>query len=191
MVQATHILVKGMVCNRCKTTLETEIRKLGHLSVSITLGKVVFTTPLSDLEYQSVSSAIAGLGFETISSRQSRLILRVKEVVETLFEESTRPDSRVRFSLFISEAIRTNYDSISEAFSEHEGMTLERYVIQRRLEKVKELLVYTEHTLTGIAYLTGFNGLSHLSRQFKELTGLSPSYFRSIQREKGKISKGR
>jgi AraC family transcriptional regulator len=81
-----------------------------------------------------------------------------------------------------------NYDSVSELFTQIEGITLEKYIITKRLEKVKELLVYTEFTLTEIAYITGFSSINHLSRQFKELTGFSPTHFKSIRTTKQKLA---
>ena len=81
-----------------------------------------------------------------------------------------------------------NYDSISELFTHLEGITLEKYIITRRLEKVKELLVYTEFTLTEIAYITGFSSINHLSKQFKELMGFSPSHYKSVRSSKQKLA---
>jgi AraC-like DNA-binding protein len=90
-------------------------------------------------------------------------------------------DPRLKFSSLLSGNLHMSYDSISELFTQLEGITLEKYIISKRLEKVKALLVYSDFTLTEIAYMTGFSSINHLSGQFKELTGLSPSHFKSAQ----------
>ena len=86
---------------------------------------------------------------------------------------------KIKFSVVLSKSLGMNYDYISEIFTKLEGVTLEKYIIEKRVERVKELLAYTPLTITQIADKTGYSGVNHLSRQFKELTGLTPSHFRS------------
>ena len=178
-----------MVCNRCKTVLEDGIRKLGIPVQGVTLGRISFLPALTTPDFRKVEKLIGELGFETISSKKTRVVSQVKEIIEEVFRENIRYETRLRFSHLLSESLHMNYDSISTIFSELEGVTLEKYIITRRLEKVKELLVYTNFTLTEIAYITGFNSINHLSRQFKELTGLTPSYFKAIRNGKKNLSK--
>lgn len=100
--------------------------------------------------------------------------------------EQSSAKQKIKFSTLLSETLHLNYDSISETFSLLEGITLEKYIITKRIEKVKELLVYSNKSLTEISHMLGYSSINHLSRQFKELTGLPPSYYRQVKREKEK-----
>lgn len=185
---ASEILIKGMVCDRCRAVIKEGINALGHQVSRITLGKLFLNAELNKDELRKIETFLHANGFELISERKVRIVNQTKELIHTIFHEHVRYNPRMRFSTLLSEELHMNYDSISEVFSELEGLTVEKYIITKRLEKVKELLVYTEHTLTEIAYLTGFSSMNHLSRQFKELTGLSPSHFKTLKNTKGKLS---
>jgi AraC-like DNA-binding protein len=154
----------------------------------ISLGKVSLKAEVSKEVLDKIETFLTDNGFEMISNRQKRIVNQTKELINAVFAENVRYDSKLRFSTLLSEKVHLNYDSISELFTEMEGITLEKFIITKRLEKVKELLVYTEFTLTEIAYITGFSSINHLSRQFKELTGLSPSHFRDVRASKQKLA---
>ena len=181
---ASEILIRGMVCERCIAVIKEGISNLGHEVSKISLGKVSLNTELSKDELSKIEMLLRENGFELISKKQVRIVNQVKAVINEVFSENVRYDSQLRFSTLLSERLHLNYDSISELFSELEGITLEKYIIIRRLEKVKELVVYTDFSLTEIAYMTGFSSINHLSRQFKELTGLSPSHFKAVKSTK-------
>ena len=143
---------------------------------------------MSKDELSKIETFLRDNGFELISKKKVRIVDQAKALINEVFSENVRYDSQLRFSSLLSEKLHLNYDSISELFSELEGITLEKYIITKRLEKVKELLVYTKFSLTEIAYITGFSSINHLSRQFKELTGLSPSHFKAVKNTKQNIS---
>lgn len=185
---ASEISIKGMVCERCITVIKEGITNLGHNISKISLGKLSLTEELNREDLAKVEDFLQANGFELISNRQVRIVNQTKELIDEVFRENIRYDSRLKFSALLSQELKTNYDSISEPFSRLEGMTLEKYIISKRLEKVKELLIYTDFSLTEIAYVTGFSSISHLSRQFKELTGLSPSYFKKVKNTKETLS---
>lgn len=185
---ASEISIKGMVCERCITVIKEGITNLGHNISKISLGKLSLTEELNREDLAKVEDFLQANGFELISNRQVRIVNQTKELIDEVFRENIRYDSRLKFSALLSQELKTNYDSISELFSRLEGMTLEKYIISKRLEKVKELLIYTDFSLTEIAYVTGFSSISHLSRQFKELTGLSPSYFKKVKNTKETLS---
>ena len=185
---ASDILIKGMVCERCISVIKEGIAKLGHTITKISLGKVSVKEDLTRTDYDNISIFLADSGFETVSNRQIRVVAQTKALINEVFGENVKNDAKLKFSVLLSDKLHMNYDSISELFRELEGVTLEKYIIGKRLEKVKELLVYTDFTLTEIAYVTGFSSINHLSRQFKELTGFSPSHFKAIRVEKKKIS---
>lgn len=189
MEQPTELSIKGMVCDRCINFITAGITRLGYPITKTALGKVFFATPLQDRDLLSISKFLTESGFELLSDKKERMIRRVKELIEAKLSENEKYGAKTKFSTVLSEHLNINYDSISETFAKHEGITLEKYIINRRLEKVKELLVYTEFSLTEIAYMTGFNSINHLSRQFKELVGLPPSHFKSLRKEKMYLAK--
>lgn len=185
---ASEILIRGMVCERCMAVIKEGITNLGHEVSRISLGKLSLNTDLSKDELSKIETFLRENGFELISKKKVRIVDQAKALINEVFSENVRYDSRLRFSSLLSERLHLNYDSISELFSELEGITLEKYIITKRLEKVKELLVYTKFSLTEIAYITGFSSINHLSRQFKELTGLSPSHFKAVKSTKQNLS---
>ncbi len=177
-----------MVCDRCISVIKEGIAALGYHVNNISLGKLSLLDDVSKEGFDQIETFLDENGFEMISNRQMRIVNQAKDLINEVFAENVRYDSKLRFSALLSETLHMNYDSISELFTELEGVTLEKYIIAKRLEKVKELLVYTEFTLTEIAYITGFSSINHLSRQFKELTGLSPSHFKDVRASKQKLS---
>src|SRR5688572_9363066 len=185
---ASEILIKGMVCERCVSVIKEGITNLGVEIAKISLGKLSLKSDIDKEVYNNIEQFLTENGFELISNRQVRIVTHAKELINEVFGQNIKYDSKLKFSSLISETLHMNYDSISELFRQIEGITLEKYIITKRLEKVKELLVYTEFTLTEIAYITGFSSINHLSRQFKELTGFSPSHFKSIRSDKKKIA---
>lgn len=184
----TEILIRGMVCERCIAVIREGITELGYQINKISLGKLFINDEVGKEGYGKIEHFLTENGFEMISNRQVKIVNQAKALISEVFEENIKYETRLKFSTLLSEKLHMNYDSISELFTELEGITLERYVINKRLEKVKELLVYTEFTLTEIAYITGFSSINHLSRQFKELTGFPPSHFKSVRSDKQKVT---
>ena len=185
---ASEILLKGMVCERCIAVIKKGFTDLGLELAAISLGKLSLRSELHKEDLEKVKAFLTDNGFELISNRQIRIVNRAKELIDEVFKENIKYDPQLRFSSLLSERLNLNYDSISEVFTQIEGTTLEKYIIARRLEKVKELLVYTDFKLTEIAYVTGFSSINHLSSQFKELTGFSPSHFKAIKTNKRILS---
>jgi AraC-like DNA-binding protein len=185
---APEILIKGMVCERCVSVIRDGITNLGYQVEKVSLGKVALKSEPDKIGFQQIENFLSENGFEVISNRQVRIVNQAKDLINEVFGENIKYDAKLKFSSLLSENLNMNYDSISELFTQLEGITLEKYIITKRLEKVKELLVYTEFTLTEIAYITGFSSINHLSSQFKELTGFSPTHFKSVRSEKQKVS---
>lgn len=188
MDQAKDILIKGMVCDRCVSVIRNGIEQMGFTVRNISLGKVSLDKPLLEEEIARINGFLRDNGFEWMENRHQKMIDQVKRIIADVFSQNVKYHLKLKFSTLLAESLHMNYDSISELFSASEGITLERYIITRRIEKVKELLVYTDFTLTDIAYLTGFSSINHLSRQFKEFSGLSPSHFKKIKTDKKKLT---
>ena len=189
MEPTNQVLIKGMVCDRCISVIKDGITALGYPVEKISLGKVSLTASIDKTDLLRISNFLVANGFDLLNDRHTKLINQVKEIIDDVFSQNIRYDNKLRFSVVLAESLHMNYDSISEAFSESEGVTLEHFIINKRLEKVKELLVYTEFALTEIAYITGFSSLNHLSTQFKELTGFSPSHFKKVRSQKDALIK--
>ena len=183
MCQVNKLLVKGMVCQRCVSIVQKELSNLNIDVVSITLGQIFFQAPLQPQNMESLRQALEAYGFEIIEDMQTTLVRNVKSIVEEMFSDDLELPE-VKFSQYISGKLYKGYDLISSSFSSCEGITLEKYVLTKRMEKVKELLVYSEQSISDIAFNLGFSSVAHLSRQFKAMTGLNLTHFRAIRKEK-------
>jgi len=179
-----------MVCDRCIDVVRAVIEAQGLPVTAVRLGEVSVSGPVSAKQLSGVQSAMEQHGFSILTDVKATTIQAIKEVVEKLLNRNDLGDHKIRFSELINQQIPGDYETLSALFSAHEGITLEKYIINRRLDKVRELLVYTDLPLVDIAFQTGFSSAPHLSNQFKRLTGLSPAYFRSIRRDKQALQKG-
>lgn len=129
--------------------------------------------------FAKVKQSLKEEGFEVLTDKQSFIIDKVKETVEQ--DLITNDGYSKNFASVVSEALHMDYDTISTLFSTTEGIKLEQYVINKRIEKVQEFLKFSQLTLTDIAFQLGYSSVHHLSNQFKKITGMSPSYYRELQ----------
>jgi len=172
-----------MVCNRCKMVVKSELEKLGYHPVSVDLGEVVLGRVLSPEEKAEMDKRLQSFGFSIIEDRKSRLIEKIKNQIIDLVH---RQNSRLKTNLsdYLSSRLYHDYNYMTNLFSEVEGTTIEKYFITQKIEKVKELLVYDELTLSEIAWEMNYSSVAHLSSQFKKVTGLTPSHFKKIKAQK-------
>ncbi len=165
---------------RCKAIVREEMRKLGILYKSVELGEVNLKNDISKEKLHQFSEAIKEAGLELFVSNKIIVAGKIKEAVEQLVyfpDYLKRPNS----SDFISKQVNYDYNYLSKIFSEIEGITIEKYIISRRIERVKEMLLCSGSSLSEIAYKLLFSSVAHLSNQFKKVTGMTPYNFR--QRE--------
>lgn len=173
-----------MVCNRCIKVVKEEIERLGFTVQSIELGEVVMKGETRSGDLEEIARVLAENGFELIKDKRSELINRIKTlIIEYIHHDKEKPDY-VNFSDFLSSELNHDYSYLSHLFSMVEGKTIEKYMILQKIEKVKELLVYDELTLNEISYMMGYSSVAHLSRQFKNVTGLTPSHYKKVREEK-------
>lgn len=177
--------IKNMVCDRCKMVVKAELEKLGHQPVSVELGEVVLEKELSAEEKVNIDKNLQTLGFSLIDDKKSRLIEKIKNLIIELVH---RQNSTLKINLsdYLSSQLNHDYNYMTNLFSEVEGTTIEKYFIAQKIEKVKELLVYDELTLSEIAWQLNYSSVAHLSSQFKKVTGLTPSHFKNIRAQKRK-----
>ena len=178
-VKPNTLFVKNMVCQRCIMTVQSILDKLKIPYNDVSLGEVELTTKLSSAQRKDIGDALQSVGFELIETRVNKMIEDIKQAVMEYL--GLGMDSQeIKLSSFITDRVPYEYSYLSDLFSSIEGKTIEQYFILQRIEKVKELLVYDQLSLTEISYRTGFSSVHHLSSQFKKVTGLTPSYFKKI-----------
>ena len=175
-----------MVCHRCTMVVKAELEKLNLHPTNIALGEAeIEEKELSKEQLNKLSEALKSVGFELIDKRVNKLIEDIKQAIMEYLALGMDSQS-IKLSSFITKKIPYDYSYLSDLFSSIEGKTIEQYFLLQRIEKVKELLVYDQLSLTEISYQTGFSSVHHLSSQFKKLTGLTPSHFKKIGAEKRK-----
>ncbi|PCI33598.1 MAG: AraC family transcriptional regulator [Alphaproteobacteria bacterium] len=180
------VYIKNMVCNRCVMVVADALEDLGLPQRAVILGEVDFgDQTISPPQLDRIRDRIEPLGFDLISDRKSRLIEAIKQkIIELVQAQNQEGLVHQKLSDYLTQHIAYEYNYLSTLFSAVEGLTIERYYIQQKIEKVKELLVYDELSLTEISFQLGYSSLPHLSSQFKSVTGLSPSHFRGLKSTK-------
>ena len=179
------IFIKNMVCNRCILVVQNELDKLGLAVKNIKLGEVVLKKEPNKEERQQLEEILTPLGFQVIDDRTSRVIEKIKNVIIDLVHHQDN-DTKNNLSEVLSNELNHDYNYLSNLFSEVEGTTIEKYFIAQKIEKVKELLVYDELSLSEIAFRLNYSSVAYLSNQFKKVTGLTPSHFKQIREDKRK-----
>lgn len=177
-MQKTKLIVKGMVCNRCVMVVSNELQNLGYTTENIKLGEIYIMNEEMDLN--KIEERLSSLGFGLVQDQRVKLVNKVKKMVEDVYSGEYDFPNNFRFSDLVKKRWN-NYEMVSDAFIAIEKKTLETYIIQYRLDRAKELLVYTDDTLADIAFKLNYNSFAHLSYQFKQITGLTPSHFREIK----------
>ncbi len=177
----SELHIKNMVCPRCIKVVKDEFSTLGIEIKEIELGRVEVVNPLSDNQVSQVRTVLEENGFELIDDKKGMLIDAIKTLVIDKVHHSTEPEDKLLTSDFIALQLGHDYSYLSHLFSSVEGTTIEKYIINQKIEKVKELLVYDELTLNEISYQLGYSSVQHLSNQFKKITGLTPSHFKKLK----------
>lgn len=179
------LFIKNMVCKRCIIVVQNELDKLGLKTKSVKLGEVILKDKPTSDEKRGLEEALGSMGFEVIDDKKSRVIEKIKNIIIDLVHHQ-QADIKTNLSDILADQLHHDYNYLSNLFSEIEGTTIEKYFIAQKIEKVKELLVYDELSLSQIAFRLNYSSVSYLSNQFKKVTGLSPSHFKQIKEDKRK-----
>ena len=174
-----------MVCNRCILVVQNELDKLGIEATNIKLGEITLKKDLTTKEREELENVLDPLGFQVIDDKKSRMIEKIKNVIIDLVHHQDN-DAKTNLSDVLSNALHHDYNYLSNLFSDIEGTTIEKYFIAQKVEKIKELLVYDELSLSEIADRMNYSSVAYLSNQFKKVTGLTPSHFKQIREDKRK-----
>lgn len=169
-----------MVCIRCKMVVKDELTKLGLHYTVVELGEAEITESISAGQRDQLKWALLRSGLELMDDKKSMLIERIKNVLVELVHYSEEPLA-INLSEYLSQKLNHDYTYLANLFSEVQGVTIEKFFIAHKIERVKEFLVYNELTLTEIAYKMHYSSVAHLSTQFKKVTGLTPSHFKELK----------
>ena len=174
-----------MVCQRCILTVKDLLDKLEIPYHNIMMGEVSLVQEQTGKKMTELEKALNKLGFELIETRVNKIVEDIKKFVLAYLNDPDN-DQKRKLSTYLTRHLHYDYSYLSDLFSSIEGITIEKYFIVQRIEKVKELLVYDELSLTEISYRTGFSSVHHLSAQFKKETGFNASHFKKIGAERRK-----
>lgn len=172
-----NLYIKNMVCHRCILVVKSEIKKLGLDYSTVELGEVIFKNTITSEEKIMLSRHLELFGFEILNDSNSKTIEKIKNVLIDLIQNKNN-DINETISDYLTGKVHQDYSKLSNLFSQIEGISIEKYFINLKIEKVKELIVYDEFSFSEIANFLNYSSVSHLSHQFKKVTGFSPSYFK-------------
>lgn len=177
------LYIKYMVSLRCKMLVKSELEKLGLTCVSVDLGMAEIKDEITKDQLEKFSKNLRKSGLELLDDKKNILVEKIKSVIVEMIHYSDEVP-KVNDSDYISEKLNYDYTYLSNTFSEVKGITIQQYIILHKIEKVKELLIYDELTLTEIAYKLHYSSVAHLSNQFKKVTGLTPTYFKELKEKR-------
>ena len=180
MDNGNELIIKNMVCPRCIQAVKAILKDHGIPYSSVSLGRVQLDESIENQVKEHLAKNLAQEGFELLESKNARLVNAIKQSLLRQIHQRNAP-LNVNFSTFLSEEFNHDYSYLSRLFSSVEGITIEKYIIRLRVEKVKELLMYEELNLTQIADTLDYSSVAHLSSQFKKETGMTPSEFKALQ----------
>jgi len=160
--------------------VKEQLQLLGLQHSQIELGTVELTERLTEEQRENLRVALLKSGLELMDDKKMILIEKIKNVIVELVHY-TDELPKLNFSDFLSEKLGYDYTYLANVFSEVKGITIEKYIIEHKIERVKELLLYNELNLTEISYLMNYSSVAHLSNQFKKVTGLTPTYFKNLK----------
>lgn len=180
MEQKNIVTVKNMVCDRCIKVGKEELLNNNIDFESVDLGKIYFNKNLSSEEMITIKNILEKEGFEIVEAFDFKIVNQIKTlIIENIFHGRHKVFDQ-NYSTFLASNLDIEYCQLSRMFSELEGRTIENYIIQQKIERVKELISYNELTISQISYELNYSSPQHLSRQFKQITGITPTQYKNI-----------
>lgn len=177
------LYIKNMVCARCKTTVKAELDEIGIQYDTVKIGEVNTEKEITSKQRLQLSAALLLNGFELIDDQKNDLIEKLKKSIKNL-EQYSDEDLKTNFPDFIRLSVGDNFISLNKLFAEIEGVTIEKYIIKRKIERIKEMLVYEDYSLDEVATRMRYSTTASLTSQFKRETGLTPSHFRQLRHDR-------
>jgi len=174
------LYIKYMVSNRCKMAVKEALKSLGLHFIVVDLGEVEIMENISAEQRRELTAALLGSGLELMDDKRAVLIERIKNAIVEMVHYADEL-IKINFSEFLSKKLGHDYTYMANLFSEVQGTTIEQFMISHKVERIKELIIYDELTITEIAWKMNYSSVAHLSNQFKKVTGLSPSHFKQLK----------
>ncbi len=175
-----------MVCPRCIMAVKDILDRLSISYIEVRLGEVILKQPQKEIDIPVLKKELENIGFELIEDQNVKYVEKIKSLIINHIRYPENYKTPYNFSYFIAEKTGKDYHYLSKLFSQKEGITIEKFIILQRVEYVKELLIYDEYNLSEIADKLNYSSISHLSNQFKQVTGFSPSAFKKLQKSERK-----
>ncbi len=176
-----QLYIKNMVCDRCIMVVRQQLDQLKIDYRHIQLGQVELNHEIAPVKLHHLKEALEKVGFELLDDKKAMLVEGIKNIIISLIQGYSEEEFNKKLSVMLEEKLHKDYHYLTTLFSAVEGMTIEKYVIHQRIEKVKELLMYDEMNLSEISYHLGYSSVQHLSQQFKKITGFTPSKFKLLK----------
>jgi AraC-like DNA-binding protein len=173
------LFIQNMVSLRCKMLVRSELEKLGLKVLTVELGEVQIAEELTESDRQVLNDRLRLSGLELMEDKVAMIIEKIKNIIVEMVHYSDEP-LKENFSDYLSNLMKKDYHQLSVLFSKTKGITIEHFIIIHRIERVKELIIYDELTISEIAWKLNYSSVSHLSSQFKKVTGLSPTEFKNL-----------
>jgi AraC-like DNA-binding protein len=172
--------IRNMASDRCIVMVKNELKKLGLHFRNVLVGEVDLKENLSKEKIQLLDNALRNVGLELIEDKESRIVEKIKTYIDQLIV-NTNDLHKPNFPDYIHKNLNLDYTYLSNLFSRIQGITIEKYIIQQKIERVKEFLIFDNLTLSDIAYRMQYSSVAHLSNQFKKVTGYTPSVFKQLR----------
>ncbi len=169
-----------MVSSRCKASVKETLHQLGLHFIIVDLGEVEVMEELTAEQRVQLNTALLATGLELLDDKRAVLVEKIKVSIIEMVHHSDEV-LKVNFSDYLAEKLNHDYTYLSNLFSEIQGSTIEQFVIQHKVERIKELIIYGELSITEIAWKMNYSSVAHLSNQFKKVTGLSPTHFKNMK----------
>lgn len=177
------IYIKNMACESCKVVVREALQELDISTVKVDLGEIETKEDVTDEEKQKLNNKIKKVGLELLEKKRGILIEKIrKEIIDYVYKTDEKP--KIKFSVLLSKKLHHSYTYLANFFSEVEATTIEQYIIALKIERIKELIIFDEHTISEIAYMLHYSSTAHLSTQFKRSTGLTPSHFKALKEKR-------
>ncbi len=183
LMNGMKLFIKNMVSLRCKMVVKAELESMGVNYTLIELGEVEIKNELMPEEYTRLKTALLKSGLELMEDKKAILIEKIKNIIIEMIHYSNEFPA-TNFSDYLSDKLNYDYTYMANIFSEVKGITIEQFIIMHKIERVKELILYDELNLTEISYKLNYSSVAHLSAQFKKITGLTPSFFKSLKHKR-------
>lgn len=178
---STILHIKNMVCDRCVMAVRQQLDELNLSYKNIQLGEVELSKIPEDAQLKQLRLNLQEQGFELLNDKRSKTVEKIKTTIISLIHGKDADELNLKLSAILEEKMGMDYHYLTTLFSSVEGLTIEKYTILQRIEKVKELLMYDEKNLSDIAFELGYSSVQHLSQQFKKITGLTPTHFKQVK----------